>query len=147
MTLLLNVVLLFWLQAAAPRVIVGLVDGQQLVVEGPQFSGFIQTRGADSALKYRQQNFHGSLDLKAIARIDFGKYDKDEPFALTITLRNGQKIEVMSEGPKFVTVTGSTDVGTVTVKHPDPISGELRASTSKPNRSRDLKITYLEFPQ
>jgi hypothetical protein len=147
MTLLLNVILLFWLQNAAPRVVVGLVDGQQLVVEDPQFSGFIQTRGGEAALTYRQPNFHGNLDVKAIARIDFGEYDKDEPFRLTVTLRNGQKIQVTSDGPKFVMVKGRTDVGTVTVKHPDPISTEVRVRTSSPNRSRDLKITYLEFPQ
>jgi hypothetical protein len=146
MTLLLNVVLLFWLQVPAPRVIVGLVDGQQVVVENPQFSGFIETRGEDVGLKYRQKNFHGSLNVKSIARVDFGKYDKDEPFRLTVTLKNGEKIEVLSEGAKFLTVRGSTDVGTVLIKHPDPISAPGKLRTSDPNRKNDLKITYLEFP-
>ena len=146
MMLLLNVVLFFWMQSEAPRVIVGLIDGQQLVVENPQFLGFIETRADDAGLRYRQASFHGNLSLKSIARVDFVRYERNRPFLLTITLRNGQKIDVESEGPRFLTVKGNTDVGTVTINHPDPISPEVRLRTKSPNRKDDLKISYLEFP-
>jgi hypothetical protein len=146
MKLILSIVLFFWLQAPAPRVIVGLVDGQQLIVDNPQFSGFIQTVGADAALKYRQENFHGALDIKSISRIDFDEYKRDQGFPLTITLRNGEKIQVQSEGPNHLIVKGGTDVGTVTINHPDPVSSPVQLRTSSPNRKDDLKITFLEFP-
>jgi hypothetical protein len=59
MTLLFNLILFLGLQAPAPapHVIVGLVDGQQLLVEDPQYSGFIETRGTEADLKYRQDAF------------------------------------------------------------------------------------------
>ena len=147
MTLLLNVILFFGMQTPAPalRVIVGLVDGQQLLVQDPQFSGFIETRGDTAELRYRQATFHGEFDLKAISRVDFDEYEKGKPFRLTVTLKNGQKIQVQSEGPKFLTVKGKTDVGTVTIKHPDPIFSPVKLTTNSPNRQRDLRITYLEF--
>ena len=149
MTLLLNLILFLGLQAPAPapasRVIVGLVDGQQMLVEDPQYSGFIETRGTEADLKYRQDTFRGELDLKSISRVDFAEYKKGEPFRLNVTLKNGQRIRVQSEGPKFLIVKGRTDVGTVTIKHPDPISSPVRLTTSSPNRKRDLTITYLEF--
>jgi hypothetical protein len=144
--LLLKVVLLFSMQAEAPRVIVGLIDGQQLVVENPQFVGFIDTRGDDAGLRYRHASFHGTLSLKSIARVDFVRYERNSPFILKITLKNGQKIDVESDGPRFVTVKGNTDVGTVTINHPDPISRELRIRTKSPDRYDDLRIAYLEFP-
>ena len=125
--------------------IVGLVDGQQLLVEDPRFSGFIETRGTEAGLKYRQDRFHGELDLKSISRIDFGEYQRGKPFHLTVTLRSGQKIQVQSEGPKFLLVNGRTDAGPVTIKHPDPISSVVKVTTRPPNRKRDLTITYLEF--
>ena len=148
MTLLLNVLLFFWLQAPPPaaRVIVGLVDGQQLVVENPEFSGFIETRGNDLVLAYRQENFHGNLSVKSISRVDFGEYKKGKPFQLTVTLRNGQKLEVQSDGRDYLMLQGRTDSGTVTIKHPDPLSSVVKLTTKKPNRKNDLKITYLEFP-
>jgi patatin-like phospholipase/acyl hydrolase len=126
-------------------VIVGLVDGQQLLVEDPQYSGFIETRGTEAGLRYRHQTFRGDMDLKSISRIDFGEYRGGEPFRLTVTLKNGQKIQVQSEGPKFLMVKGRTDEGTVVVKHPDPISSPVRLTTKRPNRTRDWTITYLDF--
>ena len=147
MTLLFNLILFLGLQAPVPvpRVIVGLVDGQQLLVEDPQFSGFIETRGADAGLKYRHNTFRGDMDLKSISRVDFGEYRRGEPFRLTVTLKNGQKVQVQSEGPRFLIVKGITDVGTVIIKHPDPISAPVRLTTNSQNRRRDLTITYLEF--
>jgi hypothetical protein len=147
MTLLLSVILFFGLQAPPPagRVIVGFVDGQQLLVEEPQFSGFIETRGNDAGLKYRQRNFRGDLDVKSISRVDFDEYRRGEPFRLTVTLRNGQKVQVQSQGAKFLIVEGRTDVGTVIIKHPDPISSPVRLTTRPANRERDLTIRYLEF--
>ena len=148
MTLLLNVLLFFWLQAPPPaaRVIVGLVDGQQVVVENPEFSGFIEMRGNDLVLAYRQENFHGNLSMKSISRVDFGEYQPGKPFRLTVTLRNGQKLEVQSERSDYLMVQGRTDTGTVVIKHPDPVTSVARLGTIKPDRKRDLKITYLEFP-
>jgi hypothetical protein len=153
MTLLFNLILFLGLQAQAPvpepapapQVIVGFVDGQQLLVEDPQFSGFIETRGADAGLKYRHNTFRGDLDLKSISRIDFGEYRRGAPFRLGVTLKNGQRVQVQSDGPKFLIVKGRTDVGTVIIKHPDPISSPVRLTTNHPNRRRDLTITYLEF--
>jgi hypothetical protein len=147
MTLLLSVILFLGLQAPPPavRVVVGLADGQQLLVEEPQFSGFIETRGNDAALKYRQNSFRGDLDVKSISRVDFDEYRQGEPFRLTVTLKNGQKVQVQSQGPKFLIVRGRTDVGTVTIKHPDPISSPVRLTTRAANRESDLTIKYLEF--
>src|SRR5258705_7885891 len=100
MTLLLNLILFLMLQAptAPSQVVVGLVDGQQLLVQDPHFSGFIETRGTGAGLKYRQDKFHGDLDLASVSRIDFEEYQRGKPFHLTVTLRNGQKIQVQSEG-------------------------------------------------
>jgi hypothetical protein len=147
MTLLLSLILFFGLQTppATGQVIVGLVDGRQLLVEDPQFSGFIETRGNDAGLKYRQKTFRGDLDVKSISRVDFDEYIRGEPFRLTVTLKNGQKIQIQSQGPKFLMVKGRTDVGTVTIKHPDPISAPVRVTTKAANRKRDLTISYLEF--
>ena len=146
MTVLLNIVLFFWLQAPGPKVIVGLVDNRQLVVEDPQFSGFIKMRDNDAVLMYRQKNFHGELSVKSISRVDFGEYTKGGPFQLTITLRNGQKLEVQSERRDVLMVQGRSDGGTVTVKHPDPLSSVVKLTTKSPNRKNDLTIVYLEFP-
>jgi hypothetical protein len=147
MTLLFSAILFLGPQAPPPagRVIVGFVDGQQLLVEDPQFSGFIETRGTDAGLKYRQQSFRGDLDVKSISRVDFDEYRRGEPFRLTVTLKNGQKVQVQTQGPKFLIVKGRTDVGTVMIKHPDPISSPVRLTTRPANRERDLTIRYLEF--
>ena len=143
---LLNIVLFFWLQVPAPTVIVGLVDNRQVVIEDTQFSGFIKMRDNDAVLMYRQKNFHGELSIKSISRVDFGEYKKGGPFQLTITLRNGQKLEVQSERRDVLMVRGRSDGGTVTVKHPDPLSSVVSLTTKKPNRKADLTIAYLEFP-
>jgi hypothetical protein len=126
-------------------VIVGLADGQQLAVENPQFLGFIESRTDGAVLFYRQQNFHGELSISNIQRIDFG-YRPGFPFMLTVTLRNGQKLEVQSERRNFVMLKGTTNVGLVTVKHPDPISTPLQIPAGRSNREDDLTIQYLEFP-
>jgi hypothetical protein len=63
-----------------------------------------------------------------------------------ITLRNGQCLQVESERRDFVSVRGKTDFGTITIKHPDPISGPVRLSTRKADRKKDLTIRYLEIP-
>lgn len=144
--LLLNIVLFFWLQAPAPRVIVGLIDDQQLVLDNPRFSGLIELRGDDFVLPYRKEKFHGELSVKSISRVDFGEYRKGKPLQLTITLRNGQKLEVQTERRDYLLVQGRTDSGTVTVKHPDPLSSTVKLTTKRPNRKRDLTIAYLEFP-
>jgi len=147
MMFILNLFLMFMLQIQAPTVIVGLVDEQRLVIENPQFSGFIETRDAGEAfLLYRQENFHGEISVRSLSRIDFGEYRKGKPFAMTLTLKNGQKVEVQSGRRDFVMVKGRTDIGTVTVKHPDPLASEVRLSTRKPDRKDDLTIRYLEFP-
>ena len=142
----LNLILLFGLQAPAQTVVVGLNDGQQLVLQNPQFSGFIQNRDGGAVLMYRQAKFHGEVALGAVSRIDFGEYRKGRPLPLTLTLKNGQKIEVEAERQDFVLVKGTTDLGTVTIKHPDPLSAPVRLTTKRPNRQNDLTIQYLEFP-
>lgn len=129
-----------------PAVIVALNDGQKLLVENPEFSGFIESRNGEPVLMYRQENFHGEITLSAISRIEFREYRRGRPFALSLTLRNGQKLEVQSERRNFVSVKGRTEFGNVTINHPDPPSSSLRPSTSKPNRKNDLTIQYLEFP-
>ena len=145
---ILNLVLVLLLQTltVGQKVVVGLGDGQQIVMENPEYAGFIEGRNGDAVLMYRQQNFHGEMPLKAISRIEFGEYKKGKPFPMTVTLRNGQKLEVQSERRDFVTLKGKTDFGTVTIKHPDPTSAPVKLSTKKPNRKKDLSIHYLEIP-
>jgi len=145
MSFILNAFLMLWLQTPG-AVVVGLEDGQKLVVEDPEFSGFIEGRGDQAFLIYRQEKFHGQMPLNAVSRIDFGKYKRGESFPLTVTLKSGKKLEVQSERRYFVMVRGKTDFGNVTIKHPDPISAPLRLSTASPNRKNDLTIQYLEFP-
>ena len=162
MSFILNALLLFWFQVPVPAVplespaavpagrpavvVVGLVDDQKLVVENPKFTGFLETRDNDAILKYRENEFHGELSVRSISRIDFREYDKNRPFLLTVTLTNGQKLEVQSEGKEFLMVQGQTDFGNVTIKHPDPLVSGVRLRTKKPDRKRDLTIQYLEFP-
>jgi hypothetical protein len=131
---------------AATTVIVGLNDGQTLVLTEPQFSGFIAGDGGEAVLFYRQTKFHGQAAVKAISRIDFGEYQSGEPYALTVTLRNGRKLEVQSEYRNFVTIRGNTEFGPVRINHPEPLSSELKLTTRKPDRGKDLTIRYLEFP-
>lgn len=131
---------------AAPRVVIGLTDGQQLVVENPLFAGIVRGRSADAVLTYRQEKVHGRMQAASIARIDFGEYRKGEPFLLTVTLRNGQKMQVESERYDYLTVSGRTGIGDVTVRHPDPIVAPLRLNRKDADRKDDLTIQYLEFP-
>ena len=141
---ILNVLLAFFLQAPAQTIIVGLVDGRQLVLESPDFSGFIETRAGDAVLMYRQEKFQGEMSLRSVSRIDFADYKKSKPFPVTVTLRNGQKIEVQTRRD-FIVLKGRTDLGTVTIKHPDPLSTTVKLRTRKPNRQSDLTIQFLEI--
>jgi hypothetical protein len=147
MTLFLNFFLAVLVQAPAPAptVVVGLNDGRQIVLENPEFTGFIYGRGPDALVIYRDNKTHGTSPVSAIARIDFHEY-KRGPFPITITLKNGQRIEAFSERSNFVTVKGNNGAGTVFIKHPDPIATTLRIRTTPPNRKNDLTIQYLEFP-
>jgi hypothetical protein len=131
---------------APPLVVVGLVDGQQLAIANPRFTGFMRSEEKQTLLLYRQKNFHGTMNALAIQRIDLG-YDPSVPFPLTVTLKNGQTLIAQADQQVFLTVTGSTDTGTATVKHPDPISTVLKISNRYPNRKDDLTIQYLEFPR
>jgi hypothetical protein len=150
MTLIVSLFFALLLQApvAVPgqKVIVGLDDGQQIIVADPEFSGFIEGRSGDAILMYRQENFHGEMPLRTIQRIEFGDYRKGKPFQMTVTLRNGQKLQVENERREFVTLKGKTDFGMVTVRHPDPISNPVNVGTRKPNRRKDLTIHFLEVP-
>src|SRR5579885_1673045 len=102
--IILNVLLALLLQTPAPgqKVVVGLLDGQQVTVSDPEFPGFIDGRSGDAVLMYHQGNYHGEMPLKTVARIEFGPYRKGKPFALVVTLRNGQTLEVESERRDFV---------------------------------------------
>ena len=138
----------FFLQTAPvkPIVVVGLVDGQQLAVESPQFNGFIESRDSgEPVLLYRQKEFRGEMNISAIQRIDILRQD-GSAFLLTVCLRNGQRITVDSDRRPFVIVQGVTDTGTVTINHPNPIYPALRIRTRPANRKHDLTIRYLEFP-
>jgi hypothetical protein len=130
---------------AAEKVTVGLSDGQKVVLESPEFSGIIQGRGSDTALIYRQEKLHGTMPINTISKIEFGEYQKGKPFRMTVTLKNGQKLELQSERHDFVSLKGKTDQGTVTINHPDPVTAPLQLGSKKPNRKQDLTIQYLEF--
>jgi hypothetical protein len=136
------------LQAPAPpqAVVVGLTDGQEIVVENPEFTGFIQGRSSDAVLTYRQKSVHGRMPTNMISRIEFGKYERSKPFPMTVILKNGQVLQVLSEGRNYLTLGGNTTQGIVRIQHPDPISAPLKLTTRKPNRKKDLTIQYLEFP-
>jgi hypothetical protein len=145
---LMNLFLVLLVQAppATEKVVVGLTDGQQVVMENADFVGLIQGHGGEAVLAYRQQKLHGQIPVKDISRIDFVEYRKGQPFALTLTLKNGQKLEVESQRQQFVVVKGRTNIGVVTIKHPDPTITPLRVTSQKVNRKKDLTIQYLEFP-
>ena len=146
--LFLNLFVALLMQANPPaqKVVVGLLNGQQFVVENPEFSGFIQGRSADAVLLYQLEKVHGQMPTNTISRIDFGEYKRGKPFVLSVTLRNGQKLQLQSEQHTYVTVKGKTDVGTIMIKHPDPVSSPVKLTSKKPNRKEDLTIQYLEFP-
>jgi len=146
--LILHLFIALLFQASPPpsKVIVGLLNGQQFVIENPEFSGFIQGRSTDAFLTYRLEKVHGRMPTNTISRIDFGEYRTGRPFALIVTLRNGQTVELQSERFDFMTVSGQTDAGSILIKHPDPISSPVKLTKKKPNRKKDLTIRYLEFP-
>jgi hypothetical protein len=137
-------------QAATPEkvsVVVGLLDGQQLLVEDPHFTGFIESRDdGNVVLLYREKQFRGEMNLTAIQRIDFS-YTSGEPFHLSVTLKNGQKLNVNSDRRDYLIVKGSTETGSVLIQHPDPTSTVVRMSSRKTDRRKDLTIQYLEFPR
>jgi len=145
-TLSLLLTFLFQAPLNAPIVVVGLTDGQKLVVANPQFSGFLETRDVGTVLIYRQNHVHGQMPVSVISRIDFGGYRRGRPFLITVSLKSGQKLEVESERHSFVRVQGQTELGMVFIKHPDPAAGQLRLSINPPDRKNDLTIQYLEFP-
>jgi len=145
----LSLIFAFLLQAPPKPsvVVVGLLDGQQVSIQDPHYTGFIETRDTgDAVLMYREKTFHGEIQLSLVQRIDF-KYRRGIPFDLGVTLTNGQKLEVQSDRRNFVMLKGSTDTGTITIKNPDPISPVVRLSTKSPNRKHELTIQYLEFPR
>jgi hypothetical protein len=149
MMLIVDLILLLMLQTPAPghQVVVGLRNGQQLLVQDPEFSGFIEGRNDDALLIYREGHVRGEMPLKNVSRIDIGPYEKHEPYLLmTVTLRNGQTLRVESDRHAFISVRGKTELGAVTIKHPDPISAPVKLRTKPANRKKDLTIQYLEIP-
>ena len=147
---MLNLSLLLLLMLQTPpvgqRVIVGFLNGQQIMVEDPAFSGFIEGHNGDAILTYRQDHVHGEMPLKTISRIEFGPYKKGQPFLMTVTLRDGQTLQLESERRNYVSLRGKTELGTVLIKHPDPVSAPAKLTTHPPNRKKDLTIQYLEIP-
>lgn len=130
----------------AMTVIVGMMDGKQVALENPRFTGFIESRDSgDAILLYREGAVHGELKVSAIQRMDFA-YKKGKPFMLSITLKDGKKMEVTT-ARAFVSVKGDTATGTATIDHPSPTSAPTRLSSRAPNRKNDLTIQYLEFPR
>jgi len=138
--------LLLQAPVAPTQVVVGLIDGQKVVIHNPKFNGFIRGRDGEIVLAYRQNHVRGLMPASVISKIEFGFYDKHRPFPMTVTLKNGERLEVEGTGSNYVTVNGDTDVGAVRIKHPDPISTPLRLSDDIPNRRKHLSIQYLEFP-
>ena len=143
---ILSLLLMFLFQAPQQTVVVGMDDGMKVTMDTPDFSGFIEGHGSDAFLLYHEKTFHGEMPLKTISRIDFGPYRKGKPFQLKVTLRNGDELNVETERRDFVTIRGKTDFGTVTIKHPDPLSAPVKLTTGRPNRKKSLTIQYLEFP-
>jgi len=130
---------------AKPLVIVGLLDGKKLAIESPLFGGFIENTLDDAILFYRQKQFRGEMRMSTVQRIDFS-YKRGQPFLLGITLKNGSRLDVEADRRQFLTIKGATEVGTVTISNPDPITPEVKLRTHAPNRKHDLTIQYLEFP-
>jgi hypothetical protein len=131
---------------APPMKVVVMTGGQQVVIESPEFTGFIQGRSADAVLIYRQQTVHGRMPVGLIAKIELGEYRKGRPVAMTVTLKDGQSLKLESYQQEFLILRGKTELGTITIKHPDPVSAPLRLSSKPSDRKRDLTIQYLEFP-
>ena len=150
--LIVNFILILLLQtpqvpaSAGQTVVVGFEDGMKVTVANPEFAGFIDGRNGDAVLMYHERNVHGEIPVRTISKIEFGPYKKGKPFPMKVTLRNGDQRDVESERRDFVSIKGRTDFGTVTIKHPDPISSTVRLSAKKPDRKKDLTIQYLEFP-
>ncbi|HEY2385109.1 MAG TPA: hypothetical protein VGK48_28370 [Terriglobia bacterium] len=141
-------VLLLQTQTLAPgqKVVVGLEDGQEVTIQDPVFTGFIEGHSGEAVLTYREGSIHGEVPLKNVSRIEFRPYKKGRPFSLTVTLKNGQVLQVEAERRDYVSLRGSTDAGMVTIKQPDPLSGPVGLTTRQANRKKDLTIQYLEFP-
>jgi hypothetical protein len=138
-------VLVFQVPAAGGRVVVGLDGGQIVTVQDPEFFGFIDGHSGDAILMYRQGHIHGQMPLKTVARIEFEPYQKGKPFSMAVTLRTGEILHLESEHRDHVTVRGRTDLGIVTIRHPDPVSTPVQLG-KKTNRTKDLTIQYLEIP-
>ena len=121
--------------------------GKKLSIENPKFNGFIRGQDGEIVLAYRQNHVHGLMpDERHFENRVRLLRQRHRPFPMTVTLRNGQKARGRRDGSNYVTVNGDTDIGTVRIKHPDPISTPLRLSNDIPNRRKHLSIQYLEFP-
>ncbi len=126
-------------------VLVGLINGNQVTIQDAQFLGFLESRDdGQTFLFYRQGAIHGQLSAESIARIDLG-YRKGQPFPLTVTLKNGERMDLFSDRRDFVRIRGTGLTGGVTVQHPDPVAPPLRLTTRPANRADDLTIQFLEF--
>src|SRR5215475_11763274 len=103
-----SLLLALMFQAPAPvsKVVVGLINGQQVVVEDPEFTGFIHGRSLDAVLFYKLEPVHGVMPTRTITRIDFGEYRRGQPATLMLTLRNGQKLEVETERDRYLMLRG-----------------------------------------
>lgn len=139
-------VLMIQAHAAGEKVVVGLDGGQTVTVQDPQFSGFIDGHNGEAILMYRQGHIHGQMPLKTVARIEFEPYQKGKPFALAVTLRTGEILHLESERRDYVTVRGTTNLGFVTIHHPDPVSPPVQLD-KKIDRKKALTIQYLEISE
>src|SRR5262245_32207614 len=109
----LPLVLLLQTPGRTQMVTVGLQDGQQVTILNPEFTGFIESSFGEAVLIYRQQDLHGELPLSNISRIEFGRYERGQPFAMYVTLRNGERLSVVSEHRNYLMVRGKTGIGPV----------------------------------
>src|SRR5690349_9034164 len=139
--MMLNFSLLILLMLQTPgagrQVIVGLLNGQQVLVQDPEFSGFIEGHNGEALLIYREGPLYGEMPLKNVSRIDIGPYEKGRPYLLmTVTLRDGQMLRLESARHAFISVRGKTEFGAVRINHPDPISAPVKIRTKPANRDK-----------
>jgi len=138
MTWILSLLVVSLLQQPPPveQVVVGMLDGSQVTIANPEFTGFIQGHFPDAVLIYRLQSVHGQMPLKTISKLEFGPYEKGRPFAITVTLKNGEKLQVESERHDYITLAGKTNLGLVRIKQPGPFPRNARSAPETGSHER-----------
>jgi len=133
MTWILSLLVVSLLQQPAPveQVVVGMLDGSQVTIRQSEFTGFIQGHFPDAVLIYRLQSVPWTDAPENISKLEFGPYEKGRPFAITVTLKNGEKLQVESERHDYITLAGKTNLGLVRIKAPGPFPRNAPAQHPK----------------